>query len=109
MFRNSCATLEEHLLICVSINYTASLSQSCVFALAPCFNYTMMYCADILNEVRSRGLTSRVYAAMKAIDFVVRFCDIHIGELIPLNNGTVDFNSSRYSDIFVGTGIAQSV
>lgn len=59
----------------------------------------MMYCADILGKAWSRDLTSRLYVAGNAIDFVVLFCDI--GEHVPLNTGTMDFNSSRGSSIFV--------
>jgi len=62
--------------ICVPTHYTAYVLQSCVLALASCFNYTMMYCSGILNKAGSRDLTSRLYVAGKAIDFVVLFCDI---------------------------------
>jgi len=53
----------------------------------------MMYCADILRKAWRRDLTSRLYVAGKAIDFVVLFSDIC--EHVSLNTGTMDFNSSR--------------
>jgi len=56
--------------------YTASVLHICVLALASCFNYTMMYCADILGKAWSWDLTSLLYVAGKAIDFVVLFCDM---------------------------------
>jgi len=85
--------------IYVPIHYTASVLHSCVLPLTSCFNYTMIYCADILGKAWSRNLTSRLYVTGKAIDFVVLFCDI--SEHVPLNTGTMDFNSFRDSNLFL--------